>query len=204
MPQEEFASRRARLMANMKPNSIAILPSAKLVIRNNDAEYDFRQDSDFYYLTAFPEPNALMLLIPNREEGEYVLFCEPKDKHAEIWNGKRAGVDGAVQQYGADQGHSIADIEEVLAQLMENKSCVYTPFGVNLQFDHHVITTINRVREKVRKGIEAPYELVALSPMIHQMRLVKSAEELQCIRQAASISAQAHRRADDMLSSWYD
>ena len=195
MPLSEFAQRRARLMANMKPNSMVILPSASMLYRNNDAEYDFRQNSDFYYLSAFTEPNALLVLIPGRDEGEFILFCEPKNKDAEIWHGRRAGLEGAIQMYGADQSHNISDQEDVLSQLMENKSCVYTPFGVNASFDMHVMDVLNRVRMKVRKGIEAPQELMDISPMIHEMRLIKSEEEIKVLRRAASISANAHRRA---------
>lgn len=101
--RQEYARRRKALMAQMEPNSIAVLPAAQVYVRNRDVEHQYRQDSDFQYLTGFPEPEAVAVLIPGREHGEYVLFCREKDKERELWDGYRAGQDGAVSEYGADR-----------------------------------------------------------------------------------------------------
>src|SRR5690606_12100849 len=111
IPRAEYARRRKALMEQMEPNSIAILPAAPVYIRNRDVEHVYRQDSDFQYLTGFPEPEAVMALIPGREHGEYVLFCRERDPERELWDGLRAGQDGAVAQYGADDAFPIGDID---------------------------------------------------------------------------------------------
>ena len=110
IPKSEYARRRKALMAQMEPNSIAILPAAPVYIRNRDVEHVYRQDSDFQYLTGFPEPEAVMALIPGREHGEYVLFCRERDPERELWDGLRAGQDGAVKHFGADDAFPIGDL----------------------------------------------------------------------------------------------
>ena len=195
IPQSEFALRRQRLIKQLKPNSMVLLPSANHHIRNNDAEYAFRQDSDFYYLTGFNEPNALLALIPNQDAGEYVLFCEPKDPQAELWNGKRMGLEGVKQELNVNQSYDVADMQDVLAQLLENKACIYSPLGKDSQFDLYVVELINRVKEKIRKGVSAPTEIACVTPLIHEHRLIKSENEITVMKKAAQISAMAHKKA---------
>lgn len=195
IPKSEFARRRQRLMAQMAPNSIAILPAAPVHIRNRDVEYGYRQDSDFQYLTGFPEPEAVMALIPEREHGEYVLFCRERDPQRELWDGLRAGQDGAISRYGADDAFPITDIDDILPGLIEGRERVYYAMGSHPEFDRRLMDWINTIRAKTRQGAQPPSEFVALDYLLHDMRLYKSANELKVMRYAAEVSAGAHIRA---------
>lgn len=195
IPQDEYARRRAALMARMEPGSIAILPAAPLQLRNSDVEHTYRQDSDFQYLSGFPEPEAVLVLIPGRDEGQYILFCRDRDPERELWDGRRAGQDGAVRDHGADDAFSIRAIDELLPSLMENRRRVYYAVGQQDSFDQQVMGWVNRVRAKVRQGVTAPSEFVALAPLLHPLRLRKSEAELAVMRYAAQVSARAHVRA---------
>ncbi|ASK36040.1 Xaa-Pro aminopeptidase [Alcanivorax sp. N3-2A] len=193
--RQEFQRRRRELMAQMEPNSIAILPAAPERTRNRDVEHPYRQDSDFWYLSGFPEPDAVMVLLPGREHGEYVMFCRERDRAREIWNGYRAGPEGAVEQHDADDAFPIGDIDEILPGLVEGRTRVYYDIGRDAGFDRQLMGWVNTLRERVRTGAQPPGEFVALSHLLHDMRLFKSAAEVQVMQQAASISAGAHVRA---------
>ena len=195
IPKAEYARRRKALMAQMEPNSIAILPAAPVYIRNRDVEHVYRQDSDFQYLTGFPEPEAVLALIPGREHGEYVLFCRERNPERELWDGLRAGQEGAVSQYGADDAFPIGDIDDILPGLIEGRDRVYYAIGCNQEFDHRLMEWINLIRSKARQGAQPPHEFVALDHLLHDMRLYKSAAEAKVMREAAEISARAHVRA---------
>lgn len=195
IPKSEYARRRKALMAQMEPNSIAILPAAPVYIRNRDVEHVYRQDSDFQYLTGFPEPEAVMALIPGREHGEYVLFCRERDPERELWDGLRAGQDGAISTFGADDAFPIGDIDDILPGLIEGRERVYYAIGCNQEFDHRLMEWINHIRAKARQGATPPSEFVALDHLLHDMRLYKSAAEVKVMKEAAEISARAHVRA---------
>ncbi len=195
IPKSEYARRRKVLMAEMEPNSIAILPAAPMYIRNRDVEHIYRQDSDFQYLSGFPEPEAVIALIPGREHGEYVLFCRERDPARELWDGLRAGQDGAIAEYGADDAFPIGDIDEILPGLIEGRSRVYYAIGSNQEFDHRLMEWINTIRSKARQGAQPPNEFVALDHLLHDLRLYKSANEVKVMKRAAEISAHAHIRA---------
>ncbi|VXC03648.1 Xaa-Pro aminopeptidase [Pseudomonas sp. 9Ag] len=195
IPRTEYVRRRKALMAEMEPNSIAILPAAPMYIRNRDVEHIYRQDSDFQYLSGFPEPEAVIALIPGREHGEYVLFCRERDPARELWDGLRAGQDGAISEYGADDAFPIGDIDDILPGLIEGRSRVYYAIGSNQEFDHRLMEWINTIRSKARQGAQPPNEFVALDHLLHDLRLYKSANEAKVMRQAAEISARAHIRA---------
>ncbi|MFZ3203729.1 MAG: Xaa-Pro aminopeptidase [Pseudomonas sp.] len=195
IPKSEYARRRKALMAQMEPNSIAILPAAPVYIRNRDVEHVYRQDSDFQYLSGFPEPEAVIALIPGREHGEYVLFCRERDPERELWDGLRAGQDGAISQYGADDAFPIGDIDDILPGLIEGRERVYYAMGTNQEFDRHLMDWINVIRSKARQGAQPPNEFVALDHLLHDMRLYKSAAEVRVMKEAAQISARAHIRA---------
>ncbi|MCY1390449.1 Xaa-Pro aminopeptidase [compost metagenome] len=195
IPKSEYARRRKALMAQMEPNSIAILPAAAVVIRNRDVEHVYRQDSDFQYLSGFPEPEAVIALIPGREHGEYVLFCRERNPERELWDGLRAGQEGAVRDYGADDAFPITDIDDILPGLIEGRDRVYSAMGSNAEFDRHLMDWINVIRSKARMGAQPPNEFVALNHLLHDMRLYKSATEVKVMREAAAISARAHVRA---------
>ncbi len=195
IPKSEYARRRKALMEQMEPDSIAILPAAPVYIRNRDVEHVYRQDSDFQYLSGFPEPEAVIALIPGREHGEYVLFCRERDPERELWDGLRAGQEGAVNEYGADDAFPIGDIDDILPGLIEGRSRVYYAIGTNEAFDHRLMEWIKTIRAKVRQGAQPPNEFVALDHLLHDMRLYKSVNEVKVMKHAAEISARAHIRA---------
>lgn len=192
---KEFARRRKRLMQMMDKDSVAILPAVPIRMRNRDVEYQYRPDSDFFYLTGFPEPEAVMVIVPRRKHGEYILFCRENDPVMETWNGPRAGQDGAMDEYGADDSFPIDDIDDILPGLLENKSRVFYTMGIHKEFDQRLIGWVNRLREQSRAGIHTPGEFVALEHHLHDMRLYKSSYEVTRMRKAAKISAKAHIRA---------
>lgn len=191
----EFARRRKTLMAHMEPNSIAIVPAAPERPRSRDTEYHYRQDSDFLYLSGFEEPKAVLVLIPGREHGEYVLFVRERNREREIWDGYRAGPEGACSEFEADDAFPIDDIDEILPGLLEGKQRVYYSMGKDSEFDKHVMDWVNTIRAKVRSGATPPGEFLDLSHFLNDMRLFKSAAELRVMKEAGEISARAHVRA---------
>ena len=195
MKQTEFKRRRAQLMKMMGKNSIAILPSASQTTRNRDVDFPFRQDSDFLYMTGFNEPDAVMVLIPGRKHGEYVLFCREKDPEQETWHGRRAGQEGAIENFAADDSFPITDIDDILPGLIEGTDAIYNVMGRYPDFDKRLIGWVSHIREQSRTGMHVPSEFVALDYLLHDMRLFKSREELRLMRKAASISVEAHRLA---------
>ncbi len=195
MNNQEYKRRRKHLMQIMGEDAVAILPAALVRMRNRDAEFQYRQDSDFHYITGFDEPEAVVVLVPGREHGEYILFCRENDKKMETWNGLRAGQDGAIEKYAADDSFPIDDIDDILPGLLENKEKVYYTMGVHPDFDQRVIKWVNRLREQSRMGVHTPGEFVSLDHQLHDMRLYKSAAEIKVMRKAAEISAEAHIRA---------
>lgn len=194
--KQEFARRRRNLMKQMEPDSIAIVPAAGEKTRNRDVEYPFRQDSDFFYLTGFTEPDAVLVLLPGRKKhGQYVLFCRDRDPAMELWNGYRAGPEGAVKDYGADDAFPVGDIDDILPGLLEGRERVYYAMGRQPDFDRRVMQWVNVIRSKVRSGAHPPGEFLDLDHLLHDMRLYKSAAELRLMRRAGKISATAHQRA---------
>lgn len=194
IPPEEFARRRQILMERMGEETIALIPAASEYPRNRDVLHPYRQDSDFYYLTGFPEPEALAVLIPGHKQ-EFILFCRERDPQKEMWNGRRVGQQGAVERFGAGQAHPIKEIDELLPKLLENRQRVFYSIGYQPEFDQKVMGWVNQVRNKVRSGVRAPGEFVTLEHLLHEMRLHKSLAELAVMREAARISAEAHIRA---------
>ena len=195
IPKGEYARRRRNLMGLMEPNSIAIVTGASLATRSRDTEYRFRQDSDFHYLTAFPEPDAVAVLLPGRAHGEYVLFCHEKDPVEELWNGERVGAEAACERFGADDAFPLADIDDILPGLIEGRGRVYYSMGRSRDFDTRIMAWVNSIRSKVAAGAVPPGEFTDLDHLLHEMRLFKSAAEVRQMRQAGAISVQAHRRA---------
>jgi len=194
MRPTEFRRRRRQLMQMMGPGAVAILPAAPEVVRNRDIHYPYRPDSDFYYLTGFPEPEAIAVLIPGRRQAEYVLFCRERDEKRERWDGPRAGQEKAVQEYGADDSFPIADCEEILPGLLEECTRVFYAMGSNPDLDKRLADWVNQIRGKSRSGVHGPVEFIALDHYLHEMRLYKSPAEAQRMRHAAKITAAAHVR----------
>ncbi len=182
-------------MKLMGKDSIAIVPAAPIRHRNSDVEYAYRQDSDFFYLTGFGEPEAVAVLIPGREQAEYVLFVRDRDPARETWDGRRAGPAGATRVYGAHDAFPFADMDEILPGLIEGRARVFYTMGVYADFDARVVGWVNGLRAQSQRGRHPPQEFVALDHVLHDMRLFKSAAELELMRESARIAARAHVRA---------
>jgi Xaa-Pro aminopeptidase len=191
----EFARRRKNLMSLMEANSIAIIPSAREQVRSRDTEYPFRQDSDFYYLSGFDEPDAVLVLLPGRRHGQFVVFCRERDASVELWHGHRAGPEGVCQKFGADDAFPIGDIDDILPGLIEGRERVYYSMGRSTGFDEKIMAWVNSIRSKEHTGAVPPGEFTDLDHMLHDLRLFKSAAEQRLLRRAGEITASAHRRA---------
>ena len=194
MNSKEFLKRRKQLMRMVGTGGIAILPSAPVRRRSRDVEYRFRQDSDFYYLTGFAEPDAVAVLAPGRERGEYVLFCRDRDSDKELWDGSRAGPKGAVENFDADDAFPIDDIDDILPGIMESCSSVYYTIGAYGEFDRRMTEWVKSLRSRNARGIHTPDEFVALDHLLHDMRLYKSRAEISAMRRSAKIAVNAHKR----------
>ncbi|HTQ37146.1 MAG TPA: Xaa-Pro aminopeptidase [Steroidobacteraceae bacterium] len=192
----EFARRRRQLARIMGRGCIAILPAAKIAHRNGDVEHPYRQDSDFYYLTGFTEPEAVAVLVPGRAAAEYILFVRDRDPLRETWDGRRAGPEGAVARFAADDAFPIADLDEILPGLMENRERIYYAMGAHPEFDQKVVGWLQALKSQApRQGRQPPQEMIALDHVLHDMRLYKSRTELGLMREAGRIAAAAQLRA---------
>ena len=194
MNRREFAKRRRRLMDMMGEASIAIVPTAPVRPRNRDVDFPFRPDSNFYYLTGFDEPEAVAVLVPGREQGQFVMFCRERDPKAEQWHGARIGLEGVCKRHGADDAFPIGDIDDILPGLLEDKTRVYYAMGQFQEFDQRMLAWVARVRGGARSsgGLDA---FVMLDHLVHDMRLFKSKAEIRAMSKAAEVSAAAHERA---------
>lgn len=191
----EFARRRKQLMRLAGEDAILVLPAAPERVRSHDTHYPYRQDSDFWYLSGFPEPEAVLVLVPGRRHGEALLFCRERDVEREAWDGPRAGQEGAVDAFGMDDAYPIDDLDEILPGLLEGRTRVYYHFGRDAEFDLKLIGWVNRVRAQVRQGAQPPHEFLELGHLLHELRLFKSKDELKLMRRAAGISVRAHQAA---------
>ena len=195
MTKQEFARRRRHLMDLMGPDSIAVLPNALEMVRNRDVHFPYRSDSHFHYLTGFDEPESVMVLIPGREHGEFVLFCRERNLEKEIWDGYRAGLDGAISSFAADDAYPIADLDEILPGLMEDKEKVYYTMGSQQAFDQRMVNWLNHLRQASRSGKHSPTEIIELEHILGELRLYKSSQEVKAMKHAAKASVAAHIRA---------
>ena len=188
------AERRERLAARIG-DGIALLPAGAEVTRNNDVEYPFRQNSDFHYLTGFHEPDAVMLLDPQAADEQYVLFVRPRDREIEIWTGLRAGTEGARERYGADASYPLKELDGVLRKRLVGRRTVLLPFG-NPAFHSRVLGLARGLAGLgQRYGRTIPGEVRDLSPLVGEMRLVKTPEEIDLLRATCEITAEAHAEA---------
>jgi Xaa-Pro aminopeptidase len=195
IPAAAYSRRRKQLMRMAGDDAIVILPSAPERVRSRDTHYPYRQDSDLLYLTGFPEPEAVLVLVPGRPHGETILFCRERDPDREGWDGPRCGPEGAVEQFGTDDAYPIADLDEILPGLLEGRSRVYYHFGRDAEFDLKLIGWLNRVRAMVRMGAQPPHEFLELGHLLDELRLFKSRDELKLMQRAADISVLAHEAA---------
>ena len=195
MDIRDFARRRRQFMRMLGKDAIAILPSAPVRHRNGEIAYAYRQDSNFHYLTGFPEPDSVAVFVPGRSQAEYLLFVRERDAVRESWDGPRAGTEGAVDRYVADDAFPIGDIDEILPGLMEQRTRVYYAMGGHHEFDAHVLAWVNGLRVGTRQRGGVVREIIALNHVLDDMRLYKSRAEQSSLRRAAEIAVGAHRRA---------
>jgi Xaa-Pro aminopeptidase len=181
-------------MRRMNQKSVAIIPSARETTRSNDTQYRFRQDSDFYYLTGFEEPDSIAVIAPGREH-KYTLFVRPRDPEQEIWVGRRAGLEGAKSEFGADASFAINDFDDELQDILDGAESLYYRLGVQTDLDNKIIRRIAEMRAINRKPIHPPRTIIDPGTIVHEMRVLKSAEEIELMQRAADIAADAHVEA---------
>src|SRR5258705_1268239 len=181
-------------MRRMDQKSVAIIPSAREATVSNDKQYRFRQDSDFYYLTGFEEPEAIAVIAPGREP-KYTLFVRPRDPEQEIWVGRRAGVEGARSEFGAQESFPIAEFDEKLHDILDGAENLYYRLGVNTDLDNRIIRKIAEMRALNRKPVHPPRTIIDPATIVHEMRVLKSPEEIELMQKAADIAAEAHVEA---------
>ncbi|MGI9106606.1 MAG: Xaa-Pro aminopeptidase [Pyrinomonadaceae bacterium] len=191
MPRPQLAE----FMRRMEPDSIAIIPSAREANRSNDTDYRYRQDSDFHYLTGFNEPEAVAVVAPSNKEHKFMLFVRPRDPEREIWDGRRSGVEGAMREYGAEAAHTFQELRERLAELLNGPTNLYYRLGANAELDEMIVREIRNLRANPRKGTHAPDRIIEPGTLLHEMRLIKSDEEIAIMQRAADITAEAHVEA---------
>src|SRR5215831_4762318 len=185
-------SRVVEFMEKMEPNSVAVFASAHEIKRNHDTDFEFRQDTDFYYLTRLNEPDCVAVLAPSHPEHKYVLFVRPRIREEEIWTGIRTGVEGAISHHGAEAAYEIGKLSEILPKYLQNVEKLYYRFGNNEHFDLKVISTVKYIREKVRGGVYAPTVIIDPGVTLHEMRLRKNEDDLNSLRRAVAISGEGH------------
>lgn len=192
---EVFERRRRAFMDRLGPTAAALLPAAPVALRSNDVEHRYRQDSDFLYLTGFPEPEAVCLLLPGHPKEEFILFVRPRDPERETWTGRRAGVDGAVTSYGAQVAYTIDKLDEKISEYVGARDQLYFRFGHDVTFDHRVLGWMRQWQLTRPRTGTGPAAVVDPGEILHEMRLVKGDEEIACMRQAIAITAEGHRAA---------
>ena len=192
---QQHHRRRQELLNQIGDNDIVIVPTSSVKTRNSDVDFQFRSDSDFFYLTGFSEPEAVAVICPGRPNGEYVIFCREKDLKRELWDGRRAGLEGVIEHYGADDAFPFEDIGDILPGMMEQRDKVYTNVGRYPEFDAQVLGWLNQIKSDAASGKHAPYELVDLSHLLYEQRLIKRKDEISIMRKAGKIAAAGHRRA---------
>jgi Xaa-Pro aminopeptidase len=190
----EYATRRQKLLAQLPANSIALIYAAPEVYRNNDTHYPYRQNSDFYYLTGFKEPEAVAVFIPGRAEGEFILFNRVKDPSKEVWTGPYLGQEGALKELEANEAFAITDLEIQMEKLLAGKNRFYYAIGQDEKWDFNIQAWVKSFKQKNRRN-SYPTEFFDMNQIIHEMRLIKSQGEIALMRKAAQISSQAHIRA---------
>ena len=181
-------------MRRMAPKSVAIIPGAHEPRRSNDTHYRFRQDSDFFYLTGFEEPDSLAVIRADKDP-KYTLFVRPRDPEREIWDGRRAGVEGAKSEFGANEAFPIAEFESKLADFLDGADVLYYRLGMDRDLDDTIIKEISRMRAWNRKPIHPPQTIIDSATIVHELRVVKRPEELEIMQAAADIAAEAHVEA---------
>ncbi|MCC6870233.1 MAG: aminopeptidase P N-terminal domain-containing protein [Burkholderiales bacterium] len=200
--------RRSALVAAMRDHTgggVAIVPTAPEVTRNRDTLFPFRSDSYFHYLSGFPEPEAVVVVIAEGDAERHLLFCRARDEERETWDGFRYGPDAAREIFGFDETYPYAELDAKLRELAVDRPALYTPLGLFEPWDRRIVQLLNDVRAQVRTGVSAPDDLVDVRGILDAMRLVKDAHEIELMRRAGAISGAAHRRAMARTRpGWYE
>ena len=191
---KEFEKRRRKLAKLIGKDGIAVIPRASTRVRSRDTDYPYRPDSDFYYFTGFSEPNAVMILAPEREDGSFIVCLREKNPLTEIWDGHMEGLSGVKKNYEADQSFDIEDLETILSSLFLGRQKVFFTLGQDEVLDKILMKSFNAVRAGQRRGGVVPSEIQALEPLVHEMRLIKSKYEIGLMKKSAKISVDAHKR----------
>ncbi|HVS20883.1 MAG TPA: Xaa-Pro aminopeptidase [Pyrinomonadaceae bacterium] len=185
----------AEFMRRMDPKSVAIIPAAREAVRSHDTNYRYRQNSDFFYLTGFEEPDAIAVIAPSQEK-KFTLFVRPRDPERAIWDGCRAGVEGAKSDYSADEAFPIAEFDEKLPEILDGPARLYYAFGhASSELDEKIIRQLTLMRETNRKPLEPPQTIIDTTSILHEMRVFKSETEVEIMQRAADIAAAAHVEA---------
>lgn len=197
LTQADFELRRDRLAQQMGPNSIAIIETSPVAYRNRDADYKYRADSSFFYLTGFAEPEAVAVIetTDTVDDYTYSLFCRERNREMEIWNGYRAGIDGAIEDFEADEAYAIDLLDEEILEKLLNKERLYYRIGHRAEFDAKVSQWIKQADAQQRRGNGSPSQVLQLDRIVDEMRLIKSDREIELMQIASNISAAAHTRA---------
>ena len=193
--QFNFSERRSELSKKVLENSAIIVSSSPVKSRISDTDYLYRQDSNFYYLSGYEEPESILLIRPYAKKDNFIIFCRDRDPLKEQWDGFRSGQTGAVQDFGADKSLSISSVDSLMPELLEGAKNIYYSMSSPCGLDQRINTWVDQIRLNTRAGAEPPQNLLSLDSVIHEMRLLKSDEEIEVMKQAAEITTEAHIRA---------
>lgn len=190
-----FSERRDLLADKVLEDSAIIVSAASVKSRISDTEYSYRQDSNFYYLSGYEEPESLILIRPNQDKERFIIFCRDRDPLREQWDGFRTGQEGVIQDYGADAAYSINSIDEIMPKLLEGAKNIYFSMSAPCGVDAKISSWVEDIRKNTRSGAEPPQNLLSLDSILHEMRLIKESNEMDLMKQAANITTEAHIRA---------
>ena len=190
-----FSERRDLLADKVLEDSAIIVSAASVKSRISDTEYSYRQDSNFYYLSGYEEPESLILIRPNQDKERFVIFCRDRDPLREQWDGFRTGQEGVIQDYGADAAYSINSIDEIMPKLLEGAKNIYFSMSAPCGVDAKISSWVEDIRKNTRSGAEPPQNLLSLDSILHEMRLIKESDEMDLMKKAANITTEAHIRA---------
>lgn len=191
---KEYKKRRTHLAAKLRTDSVAIIPASSEARRSADTHFRFRQDSDFFYLTGFNEPDALLVITTGTNSKSY-LFSLPRDPLQEQWTGKRLGQDSAIKTLGVDEAFSTVEVDAKLMELMQGKHFVYYPIGRYPQWEKRIFCAWEKVKQQVRRGVRSPESFTDLAPIMGEARVIKSTGEIELMQKVADISVKAHEKA---------
>jgi len=195
LPPETYVQRRRVLMDRLGPNAAALFIAAPVSVRSNDVDYPFRQDNDFLYLTGFAEPEAACLLLPGHPKEEFILFVRPRDRERETWTGRRAGVEGAIERFGAQQAYAIDRLDEKMGEYVSEREQLFYAFGRDAGINQRVLGWMRNWQLTRPRSGQGPIAILDPAEIVHEMRLVKTEPELACMRTAVGIAADGHAAA---------